>query len=70
MPASTKSSRRTPVSRPDTWTLQDAKAHFSGVVRRARTEGPQHVTIHGKETAVILSEEALHVSRAIGPGGR
>ena len=48
-----------PARRPGTWTLQDAKARFSDVVRRARTEGPQHVTVHGKETAVILSEEGF-----------
>lgn len=39
------------------WALQDAKARFSEVVRRARAEGPQHVTTHGKETVVILSAE-------------
>ena len=31
------------------WSLQEAKAKFSEVVRRARTEGPQTVTVHGKE---------------------
>jgi hypothetical protein len=29
------------------------------VIRRAGLEGPQHVTVHGRETAVILSEEAF-----------
>lgn len=45
-------------SQPSTWTLQDAKAHLSDVVRRASSDGPQHVTVHGKEAAVILSEDA------------
>ena len=36
--------------------MQDAKARLSDVLRRAQTEGPQHVTVHGKETAVVLSE--------------
>jgi prevent-host-death family protein len=40
------------------WQLQDAKNRFSEVVRRARDEGPQSVTVHGKPTAVILSADA------------
>ena len=40
---------------PRTWKLQDAKARFSEVVRKAQTEGPQHVTVHGKDAAVIIS---------------
>jgi prevent-host-death family protein len=39
------------------WKLQDAKAHFSRVVRAAREQGPQRVTLHGKDAAVILSSE-------------
>ncbi len=31
------------------WQLQDAKAHFSEVVRRAQNSGPQHVTVHGRQ---------------------
>jgi antitoxin Phd len=37
------------------WQLQDAKNHFSDVVNRAHTEGPQIVTKRGVETAVVLS---------------
>lgn len=40
---------------PGYWPLQDAKARFSEVVRRARTEGPQHVTVHGREEVVVIS---------------
>ncbi len=47
--------RRTAGTPPATWTLQDAKARLSEVLRRAQTEGPQHVTVHGRETAVILA---------------
>lgn len=36
------------------WSLQEAKAKFSEVVRRAQTEGPQTVTVHGK-VAVMIS---------------
>ncbi len=42
---------------PDHWRLQDAKARFSEVVRRARGEGPQHVTVHGREQVVIISAD-------------
>ncbi len=58
MPRPTPTQHRTHPNQPSTWTLQDAKAHLSDVVRRARSDGPQHVTIHGKEAAVILSEDA------------
>lgn len=43
------------VIKKNTWSLQDAKAHFSEVVRLAETQGPQHVTRHGGEAVVILS---------------
>ena len=36
------------------WQLQEAKAMFSKVVRSA-SEGPQIITVHGKESAVVLS---------------
>jgi prevent-host-death family protein len=49
--------RRMPPNLPDHWTLQDAKARLSEVVRRAQTNGPQHVTVHGREEAVLLSAE-------------
>ncbi len=37
------------------WQLQDAKHHFSDLVNRAHTEGPQIGTKRGGETAVVLS---------------
>jgi prevent-host-death family protein len=39
------------------WKLEDAKARFSEVVRLAGTEGPQLVTVRGKEAAVILAPD-------------
>ena len=42
---------------PAHWQLQDAKARFSEVVRRARSEGPQYVTVHGREEVVVISTE-------------
>lgn len=39
------------------WQLQTAKAQFSELFRRARTEGPQIVTRQGKEQVVVLPLE-------------
>ena len=36
------------------WRLQDAKARFSELVRRAREHGPQRVTVHGRDAVVVL----------------
>ena len=43
--------------RPVYWPLQHAKARFSELVRKARSEGPQHVTIHGRDEVVIVAAE-------------
>jgi len=43
--------------RPGQWQLQEAKARFSEVVRRAKQEGPQHVTVHGREEVVIIGAD-------------
>jgi len=40
-----------------TWQLQAAKAQFSELFRRARSEGPQYVTRQGKEAVVVLPAE-------------
>jgi prevent-host-death family protein len=37
--------------------LQDAKARFSELVRRAKSEGPQLVTVHGREEIVVVSAD-------------
>jgi prevent-host-death family protein len=39
------------------WQLQDAKARFSEVVKRAREQGPQHVSVRGEPAVVLVSEE-------------
>lgn len=44
---------------PGYWLLQDAKARFSELVRRVRSEGPQHVTVHGREAVVVVAAEAF-----------
>jgi antitoxin Phd len=55
------SSARPPTRRvrPLTWKLEDAKARFSEVVRLARTEGPQRVTVRGKDAVVVIAVETL-----------
>ena len=43
------------------WKLQDAKARFSELVRKARTGPPQKVTVHGKEAVIVLDPERFEV---------
>lgn len=38
------------------WALQDAKARFSEVVKRAENEGPQIISIHGDPKVVVISQ--------------
>ncbi len=40
------------------WSLQEAKAKFSEVVKRAQTEGPQTVTVHGKAAVKIVADDS------------
>lgn len=47
----------------NTWKLQDAKARFSEVVRKAREGEPQTVTVHG-EPAVIITAAQSRGSKA------
>lgn len=42
---------------PGHWLLQDAKSRFSELVRRVRSEGPQHVTVHGRDEVVVIAAE-------------
>lgn len=42
------------------WILQDAKARFSELVRRAHSDGPQHVTVHGRDEVVVISADEFH----------
>jgi antitoxin Phd len=39
------------------WQIQEAKARLSEVIARARREGPQAITRHGAERAIVLSIE-------------
>ena len=55
----TKPRRRTRNPKSGRWQLQDAKARFSELVRRVRSEGPQRVTVHGRDEVVVISAEEL-----------
>src|ERR1700692_4800702 len=48
---------RVPRPRSGYWLLQDAKARLSELVRRVHSEGPQHVTVHGKDEVVCISAD-------------
>src|ERR1700688_1607841 len=48
---------RVPKPRSGYWPLQDAKARFSELVRKVRSEGPQHVTVHGRDEVVVIAAE-------------
>lgn len=61
LPARRTDSRRTdakarqrPAKFTPAWKLEDAKARFSEVVRRAQAEGPQYVTVRGKPSVAII----------------
>jgi prevent-host-death family protein len=36
------------------WQIQEAKQRFSEVIRSAHADGPQYVTKHGAEVAVVI----------------
>lgn len=40
-----------------TWSLAQAETQLSEVVARAKSQGPQYLTEHGKAAAVVLSAE-------------
>lgn len=51
------SSPKRPARSPGHWPLQDAKARFSELVRRVHSDGPQHVTVHGRDEVVVITAE-------------
>src|SRR3954453_6985305 len=52
-----KSGRRSGSVKSGQWRLQDAKARFSELVRRVHSEGPQRVTVHGRDEVVVISAQ-------------
>ena len=57
MPATSKRTKARRPLGPGRWRLQDAKAQFSELVRRAREKGPQRVTVHGKDAVVVVDAD-------------
>jgi prevent-host-death family protein len=53
----TEARRKRRSGQPGQWLLHDAKARFSELVRRVKSDGPQHVTVHGREAVVVISAE-------------
>jgi len=69
IPGSRKSPKpRTLKSRPGHWLLQDAKARLSELVRRVRSDGPQHVSVHGRDEVVVIAVEEFRRLRGDGTG--
>ena len=50
------------------WQLQEAKIQLSEVVRKAQSEGPQVITLHGTDAAVVVS--AKDYGRLLRPKGK
>jgi len=40
-----------------TWTVAEAKAKFSEIIERARSDGPQTITRNGRTAAVVVGAE-------------
>jgi prevent-host-death family protein len=49
------------------WQIQEAKQRFSELIRSVQADGPQFVTKHGEEIAVVIDIEEY---RRIHPGER
>ena len=47
-----------------TWQLQDAKARLSELVKRAKSHGPQEISVHGEPAVVVVAHrEFLRLTR-------
>ena len=50
------------------WQLQDAKQRFSELIRSVQVDGPQVVTRHGEEVAVVIDIAEYRRLRGGAPG--
>jgi prevent-host-death family protein len=50
------------------WRLQDAKARFSELVRMARSNGPQLVTLHGRDAVVVVDADECNRLKGLRTG--
>ena len=53
----TKKRHPAPAQGMEPWTVAEAKARFSDLVEKAKSQGPQTITRHGKFAAVLVSAE-------------
>ena len=42
---------------PNEWQLQEAKNKLSQLVKEAKKGHPQYITVHGRNTAVVISAQ-------------
>ncbi len=45
---------------PDHWQIQEAKQRFSEMIRAVTSEGPQVITRHGEDIAVVIEIGEFH----------
>jgi prevent-host-death family protein len=50
-----------------TWQVQQAKSRLSELIEAAKTSGPQLITKHGSETAVVISISEYKALAALRP---
>ena len=51
---------------PDRWQIQDAKQRFSEMIRAVTSEGPQVITRHGEDVAVVVDiDEYRRLTRPV-----
>jgi antitoxin Phd len=50
------------------WQVQEAKTRLSEVIKEAHSKGPQIITRHGTERAVVLSMDDFRALTAHKPG--
>src|SRR5579863_10610994 len=51
---------------PDHWQVQDAKQRFSEMIRAVTSDGPQVITRHGEDVAVVVGiEEYRRLTRPV-----
>jgi len=45
---------------PDHWQIQEAKQRFSEMIRAVASQGPQVITRHGEDIAVVIDVSEFH----------
>jgi prevent-host-death family protein len=45
---------------PDHWQIQDAKQRFSEMIRAVTSQGPQVITRHGEDVAIVIEIGEYH----------